>query len=467
MLRAVALCCTAAVLFAPAPGWTQTPPSARDLAAQGNAAYDKGDYKTALTRYDEAIRLDPNRAGFYVGRGKAQDRLKHFDRAIADFTVALRLDPRNAEALWRRAVSNHRTGEDSTCIALLADSTEAIRLDPSCAGAYQARGTARATTQQFDLALADYTEAIRLDSNSAKCFANRAAAYQFTGVYDRALADYTEAIRLDPKYAWAYLCRAALYAEKREFAKALADLNESIRLDPKHSNGYYNRGVVYLSMDELDRAIADLTQALYLPEDEDTAVLCSRWVPVEPSTHEPPARGSLHSGTDYFLSSIYHSRGSAYLAKGDYDRALRDCNQAVSRQPTNPFFRATRGVCSMSMGHYSGALADLKEAVRIDPTFVYALRALAWLQAACPDPEVRDGMSAMSAARNACELTQGKDVRCLECLAAACAEAGSFSDAVQWQKKALEALGTASPAEAEEMRARLKLYEQGKPYHEK
>jgi serine/threonine-protein kinase len=53
----------------------------------------------------------------------------------------------------------------------------------------------------------------------------------------------------------------------------------------------------------------------------------------------------------------------------------------------------------------------------------------------------------------------------LDTLAAACAEAGDSAGAVKWLKAAL---GAGPPkGESEEMRARLRLYEQGKPYREK
>ena len=51
----------------------------------------------------------------------------------------------------------------------------------------------------------------------------------------------------------------------------------------------------------------------------------------------------------------------------------------------------------------------------------------------------------------------------LDTLAAACAEAGDFEGAINWQRKAIE-LATAAE-DRRDFQRRLKLYEHGKPYH--
>jgi len=48
----------------------------------------------------------------------------------------------------------------------IADSTEAIRLDPTLAGAYNNRGLAYAEKGDFDKAVSDYSEAIRLRASA-------------------------------------------------------------------------------------------------------------------------------------------------------------------------------------------------------------------------------------------------------------------------------------------------------------
>ncbi len=114
--------------------------------------------------------------------------------------------------------------------AAIASFTEAMRIDPKDANAYSSRGIAYEGKGDMDKALADYSEAIRIDPKSALAFYNRGIAYARKGDLDKAIADYTEAIGLDPKMAQAYSNRAAAYEKKGAKAEAEEDLAQAEKL---------------------------------------------------------------------------------------------------------------------------------------------------------------------------------------------------------------------------------------------
>ena len=58
-------------------------------AAYGN----KGEYDRAISDFTEAIRLDPKLASAYYNRGIAYENKGEHDKAIADYTEAIRLEP--------------------------------------------------------------------------------------------------------------------------------------------------------------------------------------------------------------------------------------------------------------------------------------------------------------------------------------------------------------------------------------
>ncbi|MBN2021958.1 MAG: trypsin-like peptidase domain-containing protein, partial [Pirellulales bacterium] len=138
---------------------------------------------------------DPTAGGVRRIMSRASDHLMadEYDRAIADYTEAIRLDPKNALAYFFRGFAyRHKHEYDSA----IADFTEAIRLDPKDADAYVWRGFAYLRKYEYDRAIADFTEAIRLKPEYALAYSGRGDAYRLKHEYDSAIADFTEAIRL-------------------------------------------------------------------------------------------------------------------------------------------------------------------------------------------------------------------------------------------------------------------------------
>jgi tetratricopeptide (TPR) repeat protein len=61
--------------------------------------YDnKGDYDRAIADYNQAIRLDPDYALAYYNRGVAYVNKRDYARARADWEKVLQLDPTGADA---------------------------------------------------------------------------------------------------------------------------------------------------------------------------------------------------------------------------------------------------------------------------------------------------------------------------------------------------------------------------------
>ena len=139
-------------------------------------------------------------------------------------------DPKYAKAYYNRGNAYSNKGDTDRAIA---DYTAAIRLEPTYANAYYNRGNAYSNKGDTDRAIADYTEAIRLDPKNANAYYNRGNAYGNKDDPDRATADYTEAIRLDPTYANAYVNRGLAYEKLADFAKARSDFNTTLGLRQK------------------------------------------------------------------------------------------------------------------------------------------------------------------------------------------------------------------------------------------
>jgi tetratricopeptide (TPR) repeat protein len=114
----------------------------------------------------------------------------------------------------------------------IADYSEAIRLDPKSAFYVEMRGVAYSDKQDYDDAIADYNEAIKLGPNDSFAFNMRGNAYAEMHDNDRAIADFDEAIRLRPDYAVALFLRGYAKNAKGDEAGGAADIAAAQKLDP-------------------------------------------------------------------------------------------------------------------------------------------------------------------------------------------------------------------------------------------
>ena len=169
---------------------------------RGMVWHDKGDNDRAITDYNEALRLDPNRARTLIHRGAAWLEKDNAGRAIADYSDAIRINPKDDDAFFGRALAYSATGDLDHAIA---DFGEAIKLDPKSGKFVAARGDAYRARGDNDRAVADYTEAIQLNPKSALGTFGRGRLYFLTGSFEKALADFSQASAIVPDNAYVAL----------------------------------------------------------------------------------------------------------------------------------------------------------------------------------------------------------------------------------------------------------------------
>ena len=127
--------------------------------------------------------------------GTADERIAACTRAITSgqlSTASLAITFHNRGVEW----SNKRDYDRA-----IADYNEALRLNPQYAIAYSNRGNAWSYKRDYDRAIADYNEALRLNPQYANAYHYRGNAWRDKGDAGRMMADYDEALRIEPANA--------------------------------------------------------------------------------------------------------------------------------------------------------------------------------------------------------------------------------------------------------------------------
>jgi tetratricopeptide (TPR) repeat protein len=306
--------------------------------AQGRVALEQGDTDRAWAEFSEAVRLEPHSVEARRERGRLALQLDRWDEAVNDLDAALQHAADDADLYGLRAegyvgLGGERDRADAFDLAI-ADADAALRLDLDHALAYCQRALANCGNFNDDKALADAEEAMRKLPSDARVFFTRGRVHAARGEYEQACADFSEAIRLDPNHARALalrgVCRFALYDD----AGALADCDRAVELAPRDSWVYSSRAQVHRKDPGCTRELADLDLALELNRRD--------------------------------LGSYVH-RAVCHMKRRDVRRAFADCAAALAINPDSSFALAVRSVCHLERGRKQKALADMEKAIGLRP----------------------------------------------------------------------------------------------------
>ena len=223
-----------------------------------------------------------------------------------------------------------------------------------------------------------------------------------SGDADAAIEDFDAALKLSPSDKSIYNNRGNALSVKHEYDEAIDDYDFAILLDAEFAHAYNNRGNAWRAKGEHDKAIADYDEAIKIDRD---------------------------------YAYAYSNRGNAWHSKGDHEKAISDYDEAIEIDPRYAHAFNNRGSSWSALGEHQKAIADYTQAIKLNPKNAFAHNNLAWLLATCADDELRNGEESIRLAMEARQLNAG-DWGVLDTLAAACAEAGQFEQAVEWIRQA-------------------------------
>jgi tetratricopeptide (TPR) repeat protein len=231
-----------------------------DLIASAIQKERDGDYRGMLADMNQAIFIDSQNSRLYYTRAVAKSMLGNKD-AIADYTLAISLNPKHALAYNNRGVTKSDFGDRKGAIE---DFNRAISIDANDATTYYHRGNAQAALKSPKNALTDFDRAIALNPRLAPAYLRRGSVKLLLGDKQGQLEDLDRAIAIAPKYTDAYYQRGLTKAKSGATTGAIEDFNKVIALNPKELVTYIDRGDAKFKLGDNKGAIEDYNSAISL-----------------------------------------------------------------------------------------------------------------------------------------------------------------------------------------------------------
>ncbi len=161
----------------------------------------------------------------------------------------------------------------------------------------------------------------------------------------------------------------------------------------------------------------------------------------------------------------HNNLGILLASRGDLDGAIAHFLKVTELDPNNDRAHHNLGQAFYSEGQISDAIKHYRESLRLMPSSPATLTGLSWILATSREEEFRNGTEAVGLAKRACELTDYRNAETLRALAAAYAEAGQFTAAVETAQRAVDLyLAAGDQRRAAHTAQMQQLYKAGRPY---
>lgn len=189
----------------------------------------EGDTVNANADLDKALQLNKNATNAYVMRADIamNSNPPQYEKALADMDEAVKLQPRYAGYFINRAYLRYMLDD---YFGAMADYDYAIGLDPLNAIGYFNRGLLRAEVNDNDKAIQDFTRVLQLNSDDVRALYNRAMLYKETKQWDAALNDLNRVIEQYPDFAGVYYALFQINNDRGNLREAEKDYKKAVQL---------------------------------------------------------------------------------------------------------------------------------------------------------------------------------------------------------------------------------------------
>lgn len=240
--------------------------------------------------------------------------------------------------------------------AAVNDFSKAIELNPKLAEAYQLRGWILFFMGKPSQALSDLDLAIKLDPNKYDSWTSRGEVLRQLAKYDESRQDFDKAIKLKPKEPSAYYLRGLSSLLQGLHVRARQDFTTAISLAPTHKYvnfAYYWRGRTNEMQEDYKAAVADYSKSISLGS---PAPRLNKHV-------DPDAIYMYSAGESKSTALGLLERGLSYSQLGEHTKAIEDLTKVIAASPKETLLYEKRGLSLLALGRYKDALKDFNKAL--------------------------------------------------------------------------------------------------------
>ena len=403
----------------------------------GKLDHQEGRFEDAIRRYRSAHALRPDYVAALVNLGNIFLELNRLQDATESFKAAVEIDKSSPAAhygLGQVALSKRNYSEAvEEFEKTLAQAPAANRVHYSLAIAYRGLGEVNkvkahlAQQGPVGVRVSDpLVDGLQELIEGERVHLSRGKLAFEAQRYADAVIEFRKAVAANPDNVTARINLGAALTQVGDLNGAAEEFQEALRIEPGKLNAHYNLASVFAAQDKHAEAITHLRSVLRVdPKDLNARFLLAKEL----------------------------------VKTESLDEALVELSRVVQEAPDNEAALLEQVKLLYRKGQFKQALDVLEKGHKQYPQKGRTAVMLAYLLAASPELELRNGARALDLAQRVYEATGASQHGAL--VAMALAELGRCSEAAEWQRRMIAAAEQEGNKDlVAELRAGLKLYEQ-------
>ncbi len=195
----------------------------------GDANYLNSQWEKALAAYLSAARVDPSDPSGLFRAGEVYSKVGKYSDAQKQFQLVVRVNSFFPRAHYNLAKVLFKSGAGDLALKELDDEK---RLNPRLADPYELSGDIYLTSRKFQQAAQSYQKAAEIKPQGAEIYVKQAKAYRGQGSFDAALAMLRLAAAKESGFSEIYREQGFIYEQKGLPGEAAVSFRQYLRLEP-------------------------------------------------------------------------------------------------------------------------------------------------------------------------------------------------------------------------------------------
>jgi serine/threonine protein kinase/Flp pilus assembly protein TadD len=365
----------ALLALAASPELLRQPPASQNVMASALRAGNLKKAQVDVLRQAQLQHPGDFWINMQLARTLAEMEPPYRDEAVSFYRAALAVRPTSAFAHYNLAIGLWQLGRTDEAIACYR---KAIELDPKFADAHCNLGIVLMELERMDEAIASFRKAFEIDPKHMMAAYYIGSCLRQQKKLPEAIGYLRTAVEITPKWGMAHAELGGALLDEKKTVEAIACYRKAIEVRPAEFHGHYGLGNALMALGNRDEAVPCYRKAIELN----------------------PQFAEAHTNL-----------GCALSDQNMADEAIACYHKAIELDPKLIQAHFNLGNDLTRQGKSDEAIACYRRAIKLDPSYVSARQNLSnrlatkgWDLINRREPELRDPVQAVAAAKEAVEL---------------------------------------------------------------